>query len=144
MAVNFVPPEFVVPTSLEGDGFRLEALGPQHNERDHAAWMTSIDHIRSIPAFTDAEWPFIMSLERNQEDLEGHARDFENRSGFTYSILDGDEVIGCMYLYPSEEPDHDANMKLWLTKNRSEMTRAVGDALSAWLETEWPFENSTH
>ncbi len=130
-----------MPTTLEDNGFRLEPLGPHHNERDHVAWMSSIDHIRAISAFADSSWPVEMSLDQNLEDLEAHARDFEAREGFTYSILDGDEVIGCMYLYPSEESDHDAKMKWWLTANRSEMSDAVGSALSAWLDGDWPFEN---
>ena len=31
---SFVPEEFDVPIEFEGPGFRLEPLGPQHNERD--------------------------------------------------------------------------------------------------------------
>lgn len=73
----------------------LEPLGPQHNERDYEAWGSSIDHIRSTPGLADWDWPTPMSLEQNLGDLEGHARDFRKRTGFTYSILDADEVIGC-------------------------------------------------
>ena len=47
----FVPDDFVVPVTLEGPGFRLDPLGPEHNERDHAAWMSSIEHIRSHTRF---------------------------------------------------------------------------------------------
>jgi hypothetical protein len=39
-----------------------------------------------------------MTLAENHDDLERHAHDFRERSGFTYSILDGDEVIGCVYI----------------------------------------------
>jgi hypothetical protein len=45
-----VPDGFVVPPPLTTDQFRLEPLGPQHNEVDHAAWTTSIEHIRATPA----------------------------------------------------------------------------------------------
>ena len=141
MTHGFVPSEFVVPTALDGSGFRMEPLGPEHNERDHVAWMSSIDHIKAIPAFSESSWPEAMSLEQNLSDLEGHARDFENRKGFTYSILDGDEVIGCVYIYPSHEAGYDADMKWWVTASRAEMSPIVGPALTSWLETEWPFEN---
>ena len=70
-----------------------------------------------------------------------HASDFENRDGFTYSILDGDDVIGCMYLYPSQDAAHDAHMKWWVTVGRSEMTPIVGPVLDGWLVAVWPFEN---
>lgn len=140
MPDDFVPPAFVVPTAVEGPGFRLEPLGPQHNERDHSAWMSSIDQIRATPAFAESSWPVSMSLEENLSDLEGHARDFENREGFTYSILDGDDIIGCVYIYPSSDPDHDAEMRWWVTESRSGMGSTVGSALAAWLEAEWLFE----
>ena len=44
---------------------------------DHAAWMSSIDHIRSTPGFDEQEepdWPVAMTLEANLEDLVRHAR----------------------------------------------------------------------
>jgi hypothetical protein len=138
-----VPIEFEIPTFLEGKGFRLEPLGPEHNERDHAAWMSSIDHIRSTPGFDapDSTWPVAMSLERNLEDLVAHARDFEERTGFTYSILDGDDVIGCVYIYPAPRPGYDAEIRSWVRENRAEMDVVLWETLSAWIRTAWPFSN---
>ena len=102
MAESFVPAEFSVPMTLDGDGFRLEPLGPEHNERDHAAWMSSIDHIHATPGFEQihvagADEP------RRQPGRSGASRSrlHQPRWGFTYSILDGDEVIGCVYIYPA-------------------------------------------
>src|SRR6185295_8671575 len=43
----FVPDEFPVPRTLTNARFRLEPLGPQHNAADHAAWTSSIEHIRA-------------------------------------------------------------------------------------------------
>ena len=51
MAATLVPDQFDVPLAFEGPGFRLEPLEPEHNERDHDAWMSSIDHIRATPGF---------------------------------------------------------------------------------------------
>lgn len=140
MSTPFVPHSFAVPTELEGDGFHLETFGPEHNERDHEAWMSSIDHIRATPGFEDWDWPTPMSLEQNLGDLEDHARDFRQRSGFTYSILDGDEVIGCVYIYPSRDDDYDASVRSWVRASRAEMDAQVWQTLSAWLASEWPFE----
>ncbi len=137
----FVPADFQVPAGLDGPGFRLEPLGPEHNERDHAAWMSSIDHIRSTPGFDLAEraWPVEMSLEQNLQDLEMHASHFEQRTGFTYSVLDGDQVIGCVYIYPAIRSGSDAEVRSWVTAERAEQDPAVRDAVSAWLERAWPF-----
>jgi hypothetical protein len=44
-------------TSLTTTQFHLEPLGPQHNQADHAAWMSSIEHIRSTPGYPDGNWP---------------------------------------------------------------------------------------
>jgi hypothetical protein len=68
---EFVPVGFDPPTSLATNQFRLEPLGPQHNRADHAAWMSSIEHIRSMPGFPDGNWPprTGMTLEENLSDL---------------------------------------------------------------------------
>lgn len=141
MEDTFVPVDFEVPGSFEGPGFRLEPLGAEHNDRDHAAWMSSIDHIRSTPGFDDWPWPVPMSLERNLEDLVGHAQHFEERKGFTYSILDGDDVIGCLYIYPASRTGHDAEVRSWVRESRAAMDDAVWSTVSGWLEATWPFLN---
>lgn len=140
MPEPFVPADFQVPTTFAGPGFHLEPLGPVHNERDHEAWMSSIDHIRSTPGMNRRKWPAPMTLEENLADMEMHAREFEDRVGFTYSILDGDEVIGCVYIYPDDRPDVDARVRSWVRVSRAEMDAEVWQSLSRWLAEEWPFE----
>ena len=139
-----VPDDFDAPRSLDGTGFRLEPLGPEHNERDHEAWMSSIEHIRSTPGFPDRDWPRPMSLERNLEDLVRHARDFQERKGFTYTVLDGEDVIGCVYIYPSKDPGHDAEVSSWVTERRADLDRVVWAAVTDWLRTAWPFANPSY
>ena len=136
----FVPDDFVVPAELNGPGFRLEPLGPEHNERDHEAWMSSIEHIRATPGFPDADWPHEMSLEDNLADLERHARDFAERKGFTYSILDGDAVIGCLYIYPSKTDGVDAEVSAWVTASQAELDPVVWRSVRDWLDETWPFQ----
>jgi hypothetical protein len=139
--MTLVPDDFEVPTTFEGPGFRFEPLGPQHNERDHAAWMSGIDHIRATPGFPDGTWPSPMTLGRNLEDLVRHADDFATRKGFTYSILDGDDVIGCLYIYPSGHEDHDADVSSWVTGSRADLDVVVWETVSTWLAEVWPFDN---
>lgn len=139
MSEDFVPADFVVPDEFHGPGFRLEPLGPGHNERDHEAWMSSISHIRSTPGMEDRDWPAPMTLGENMADMEMHAREFEARTSFTYSVLDGDDVIGCVYIYPSA--DHDAHVRSWVTANRVEMDGVVRRAVRRWLVEEWPFQS---
>jgi hypothetical protein len=142
MAQPFIPDDFVVPRGLAGPGFRLEPLGPQHNEADHSAWTSSIDHIRATPGFTDGRWPPIdgLSLAENLKDLERHADDFERRAGFTYTVLDdGGRVIGCVYIYPSASDSRVTRVRSWVSANSAELDLLVHDAVAKWLASEWPF-----
>ena len=139
MASEFVPDDFTVPRTFEGPGFRLEPLGPEHNERDHDAWMSSIDHIRDTPGYPDGAWPSPMSLEDNLADLERHARDFANRTGFTYSVLDGDDVIGCVYIYPTPFTEYDASVQSWVRVSRADLDEPLAREVAAWLRRDWPF-----
>ena len=142
MPQPFVPTVFTVPTTFVGPGFSLEPLGPHHNERDHEAWMSSIDHIQSTPGYDPVgDWPAEMSLEANLADLEMHAKDFANRNGFTYSILDGDDVIGCLYIYPSSDATNDASVRSWVRASRVGMDLVVYRSVSQWIEASWPFKN---
>lgn len=136
---DFVPDDFDVPVTFEGGpGFHLEPLGPEHNERDHEAWMSSMDHIHATPGEW-GEWPRPMTLEENMADLEMHAREFRDQEAFTYSVLDGEEVIGCLYIYPDREVGSDAYVRSWVRESRAEMDAVVWRAVSSWLTTEWPF-----
>jgi hypothetical protein len=142
MAEPFVPAEFVVPLELSTELFRLEPLGPQHNESDYEAWSSSIEHIRRTPGWETSSWPDDRDLARNLEDLQGHAGDFENRVGFTYTVLDpaNGDVIGCVYIYPEKSGEHDAKVLSWVRASRAELDAALWQAVSRWLADEWPFE----
>ena len=140
MSSGFGPDDFEVPLELVTDRFRLEPLGPEHNERDHDAWMSSIGHIRSTPGFPDGKWPTEMSPEQNLADLVRHTDDFAARTGFTYSVLEGDEVIGCVYLYPANDGEHDVDVKSWVRASRAELDVALWETVSSWLAEAWPFE----
>jgi hypothetical protein len=119
------------------------ALGPEHNAADHAAWSASIDHIRATPGFHGRDWPPVdgMSLEENLADLERHARDFAERVGFTYTVLapDGDDVLGCVYIYPSRDERHDAAVSSWVRADVAELDAVLHAAVSRWLADAWPF-----
>jgi len=140
VSTPFVPDDFEVPVRLATDQFRLEPLGPEHNERDHEAWMSSIGHIRDTPGFPDGKWPTEMSAEENLADLVRHAGDFAARRGFTYSVLDGDEVIGCVYLYPTKDAEHDVEAQSWVRASRAELDVVLWETVSSWLAEAWPFQ----
>lgn len=139
---RFVPAGFAAPMTLAHDRFRLEPLGPQHNDSDHAAWMSSIEHIRATPGYPDGDWPPLggMPPEKNLADLTRHARDFETGRGFTFTVLDPNngDVIGCVYLYPSAD-EHDVVVQSWVSASRADLDRAVADAVAQWIDSDWPW-----
>jgi hypothetical protein len=119
-------------------------LGPEHNERDHAAWSASIEHIRATPGFRGHDWPPVegMSLEENHSDLERHAHDYARRTGFTYTVLAPEchDVIGCVYIYPARDEQFDADVRSWVRADRAELDAVLHAAVSRWLAEAWPFE----
>jgi hypothetical protein len=139
---TFVPADFVPPSGIAEPRFVLEPLGPQHNDRDYAAWTSSVEHIRSTPGFSGRDCPHEMSLEENLDDLRGHERDFAERRGFTYTVLEpaGGDVIGCVYIYPLERVGRAAHVSSWVRADRAELDGPLHRAVAQWLERDWPFK----
>ena len=138
---EFVPRDFDAPRRLETPQFVLEPLGPEHNELDYDAWTSSIEHIRATPGYPDGSWPREMTLDENRADLQRHADDFRARKGFTYTVLDPADrgVIGCVYIYPLPDSDHDACALSWVRESHAELDAPVWRAVTRWLESDWPF-----
>jgi len=143
-STRFVPAGFDPPRSLVTDRFRLEPLGPQHNDADLAAWTSSIEHIRATPGYPDGRWPPLegMAPEANLADLRRHAEDFTTGKGFTFTVLDpaDGDVIGCVYLYPPETEGHDVTVQSWVRADRADLDVPLADAVAAWLAVAWPWE----
>lgn len=143
--MSFVPDSFTPPAGLDHPAFRLRPLGPEHNASDHAAWSSSIGHIRATPGFEGRDWPHPMTLAENLADLVRHAADFAARTGFTYTVLErADEaatVIGCVYIYPSEEAGCDARVSSWVRAADADLDPVLHRVVTRWLEDAWPFEH---
>ena len=145
--MGFVPDDFEVPRALVCEEFRLEPLGPEHNEGDYRAWTSSISHIRATPGFEGRSWPAEMTLAENLGDLEQHAADFAGRSGFTYTVraAGSDEIIGCVYIYPSASGasgasgGSGADVRSWVSADHAALDVTLYQAVSAWLRSDWPF-----
>lgn len=139
----FVPADFEPPRSLVTNRFRLEPLGPQHNDADLSAWSSSIDHIRATPGYPDGRWPPVdgMPSERNLADLTRHAADFEAHRGFTFTVLEPgtDRVIGCVYLYPARREGYDVGVQSWVSADRAELDTPLADAVADWIGRDWPW-----
>ncbi len=142
----FVPASFVVPDELETDQFRLRPLTVADVEKDYEAVVESRELLQAL---FRGSWPREgFTLEENLRDLEGHERDFALRQGFTYTMvsLDEERVLGCVYIYPVESEDVDAQVTLWV--RQSERANGLDGVLLQtvrhWVSDEWPFERVTY
>jgi hypothetical protein len=94
-----------------------------------------MEHIHATPGWEESRWPREMSLEENRADLERHARDFADRNGFTYTVLDPrtGETIGCVYIYPN-------SVQSWVRASRADLDEPLREAVRSWLDESWPRE----
>jgi len=138
---EFVPRDFEVPRRLETPQFVLEPLAPAHNDADYDAWTSSREHIHATPGWQDSSWPREMTPDENRADLQRHADDFSNRTGFTYTVLDraSRDVIGCVYIYPLPDSDYGAHALSWVRASHAQLDTPLWRAVSEWLTSDWPF-----
>lgn len=143
MAKPLVPDGFDVPRVLSTEAFQLEPLSERHNAGDFAAWTSSIAHIQSTPGFVGWPWPPSsgMSLDDNLHAVRRHARHFAARVGFTYAVLERgtDDVIGCVYVYPAPDDEHDCEVRSWVRADRADLDEPLHDAVVEWLDLDWRF-----
>lgn len=146
-----VPEDFTVPQGFRSGLFVLEPLGVRHNESDHAAWTSSADHIKMTPGFDDGNtWldqDPLPSLADNVRDLLIHEKEFADRTGFAYTVLDPAtaDVIGCVYIRPPFRHGHknregcDADVRSWVRADRADLDKPLSEAVARWLCEAWPF-----
>lgn len=135
------------PTGIRTNLFVLEPLGPEHNEADYAAWMSSIEHIRLTAGFRadlwgGDDWPYPMTLEQNLADLTQHAEEFDRGEAFAYTVLDPltRDVIGCVYIDPDDIAE--ARCRLWVRSDRAELDGELENVVRDWLhEGVWGFSS---
>ncbi|MCH9693450.1 MAG: GNAT family N-acetyltransferase [Gammaproteobacteria bacterium] len=139
----FVSSDFSVPKVLETAEFRLRMLTIDDVDKDYAAVMSSIDHLRNI--WPGSDWPDGLTIEQNLIDLDRHQMEFIERTAFAYTLVTLDEsmVIGCVYVDPTRKRGFDAEVYFWVRE--SELDNGLEDrlfnTLVEWLGEHWGFEN---
>jgi hypothetical protein len=136
---ELVSEDFEVPTGLEHERFRLRKLTVDDVVKDFEAISSRVDHLGV------SQPPFVPTIELNLVDLGWHQKEFELRRSFAYTVVapDESEVLGCVYLYPSES--HDAQIKLWVRQSAWDdgLDPVLEATVREWVATRWPFERVT-
>jgi hypothetical protein len=142
IASPFVPNSFDIPGGLETAHFRLRMLSIDDVELDYEAVIESRELLHSL---FGGSWPREgFTLEENLADLEEHQREFLDRKAFAYTVVSLDEsrVLGCVYINPTEKPDADVEVYMWV--RQSEYDKGLDPLLfytvKEWLGSSWPFE----
>jgi hypothetical protein len=134
---ELVPDDFEVPARLEHERFRLRMLSVDDVVKDFDAICDRVDpQGQSKP-------PFVPTVAENLVDLGWHQKEFELRRSFAYTVVAPDEsqVIGCVYVNPSET--HDARVRLWVRRSAWDegLDPLLEGAVRDWIERDWPFES---
>ena len=137
---ELVPADFEVPAGLEHERIRLRMLTFDDVLKDFDAICDRVDHDGTPRP------PFVPTVPLNLVDLGWHQKEFELRRSFAYTVVapDESEVIGCVYLYPSET--HDARVRLWVRRSAYEagLDPVLEAAVREWVATRWPFTRVTY
>lgn len=142
MNKEFVPKDYIVPTSLKSEQFQLQILSPKVGEIDYEAVMSSKIRLRNVFG-SSTEWPSEnLTLEDNINDLTRHQKEFEHREAFAYTVLDlsGERCLGCVYIEPSDKSTFDCVVYLWVRDSHIKLDSDLFAIIKNWIKTSWPFE----
>jgi hypothetical protein len=145
MSNSFVPDNFKVPEKLETATFRLRMLTVNDVVKDYDAVMTSIDHLQGVFG-KRSTWPSKeLTLEQDFIDLGWHQKEFQRRTSFAYTVMNllESECLGCVYIFPSENHEVDAEIYMWVRQSEFEkgLDPILFDAVRNWITNRWPFKH---
>ena len=146
--MKIVPDDFKVPEKLETNQFRLRMLTVNDVVKDYEAVMTSIDHLRGVFG-EKSTWPSKdLTLEQDLIDLGWHQKEFQRRTSFAYTVMDPQETqcLGCIYIFPSENPDHEVEVYMWVRQSEYEkgLDPVLESTVKNWVKNEWPFQKVSY
>lgn len=146
MTGPLVPRDFDVPKELKTDKFKLRMLKVTDVVKDYDAVMTSIDHLQGVFGENN-KWPSKdLTFEQDLIDLGWHQKEFQMRSSFAYTVMNLGETqcLGCMYIFPSRDPNFEADIDIFMWVRKSEFDKGLDPILfktvKNWITSKWPFK----
>mgnify|MGYP003677685035 CR=1 FL=1 len=144
----FIPADFAVPTAFETEHFRLRTLTVNDVVKDYDAVMSSLEHLQGVFG-PDSDWPTTeLTLEQDLIDLGWHQKEFQMRSSFAFTVvpLDESRILGCLYIFPTDKGNFDAEITMWI---RADLLAAGYDEIlfatvRDWIAQTWPFQNPAY
>jgi hypothetical protein len=143
--MQFYPEDATVPQGLRTEEFHLRPLRVSDAEIDYAAVMDSKLMLRVM---SQGSWPSDdFTLEMNRKDLDKHEKEHDERTAFTYTVLDPTERIclGCVYInHLKEGPmrgEYMALLRFWVRQSYldGDLDRRLLESLIDWFRNDWAF-----
>ena len=137
-----LPTGFQAPAVWQGQQCLLVPAAPCWVKLDYAAVIASRGQLQGLFGAGDAWPPADLTQADDKADLAWHEQEFAQGKSFAYSLLstDRERCLGCLYLYPTASPEHDAEAYLWAAATEPELVRAAVVAeVMQWLARDWPF-----
>ncbi len=140
---SFVPPDFKPPQSFENEYFHFCPLTYNNIYAVENLRMNTYDYLpERVPhmgAWHRVDIPI-------GDELIGQAyydRIPQIRDSFVYPVLLKSEgnMIGSIYIRPSKNEEHDAQITMWLRTNDPDANRVFIETVKNWIQKEWPFKN---
>ena len=134
----------VAPIEADSSRFILRPLTIHHVIKDYDAVMTSQVHLWQRFGEIWA-WPAAdLTLEQDLIDLAWHQKEFQTNSSFAYAVLSLDQshVLGCLYIYPSNTLQAEADVWFWARQSELEqnLEHYIEIFIFDWLSESWPFD----
>ena len=51
------------------------------------------------------------------------------------------DVVGCVYIYPVRDSEHDARVLSWVRASRAGLDVPLWRSVDDWIAAEWPFRS---
>lgn len=133
---------FDIPQQWQGKQTLLIPASPKWVELDFAAVIASQSKLKHLFGPTDSWPPEDLDIESDRLDLVWHEQEFHARQSFAYHLLnhDASRCLGCLYIYPTASPNHDAEAYLWthLDLSATEANLIESEVID-WITLHWPF-----
>lgn len=143
MTTTWLPTDWEHPLRVDlPTGHHLRPITADDTEKDMQAVMGSRERLWAI--YGDAwGWPPAdMSAVADREDLQRHWEEMQTHESFNYALLDAEEteLIGCVYVDPSDGPGCDAVISWWVRDEYvgSELESTLDAFVPDWIARDWP------
>ncbi len=144
-STGWLPDDWQHPARVElSTGHHLRPIHADDTELDMAAVMGSRERLWSIYGEAWGWPPATMTAEQDREDLQRHWEESLAHESFNYALFDAEEteLIGCVYVDPSDRAGADAVISWWVRDEYvgSTVEVALAELVPRWIADDWPLQ----